>query len=62
MTQKFFCKKRKWQEQFNNDSQNVEVLISTKDIDDYTSGPGLYSTVNDMLRYLSYNISEKKRL
>lgn len=56
---KVFLQKSEWQERFAGGSQDINILMSTKDIDDYTSGPGLYSTVNDMLRYLSYNISEE---
>ncbi|GAB3327565.1 hypothetical protein GCM10027299_28370 [Larkinella ripae] len=47
---------------FASGSQDKEVLIRTKDRDDFTSGPVLNSTVSDMLRYLTFQMTEKNRV
>jgi serine-type D-Ala-D-Ala carboxypeptidase/endopeptidase len=57
---KVFLDKADWQ-LFASGLQDKKVLMDIKGIDDFTSGPGLYSTVNDMLKYLSYNISGKDK-
>jgi serine-type D-Ala-D-Ala carboxypeptidase/endopeptidase len=59
-TTKVYLDKDNWSE-FASGGQNLNVLMTTKDIDDFTSGPVLNSTVNDMLKYLSSNISEKNK-
>lgn len=50
-----------WQK-FAFGEQDKKMLIRTKDIDDYTSGPGLNSTVKDMLIYLRLNISANRNI
>lgn len=55
---KVFLDKQDW-ERFAVGGQDLNLLIRTKDIDDFTSGPVLNSTVKDMLKYLALNISER---
>lgn len=57
---KVFLDKTAWKN-FANGAQDLNVLMTTKDIDDFTSGPVVNSTVNDMLAYLFYQISEKDK-
>lgn len=57
---KVYLSKTEW-ERFASGSQDINLLTATKNIDDFTSGPVLYSTVDDMLKYISYNIEEKNK-
>lgn len=57
---KVYLTKDEWN-LFANGKQDLKVLTETKNIDDYTSGPVLNSTVEDMLKYLSYQIHERKK-
>ncbi|WP_126973950.1 serine hydrolase domain-containing protein [Gynurincola endophyticus] len=55
-----FLNEKKWK-RFAAGTQNPEILKTTKDIDDFTSGPSLTSSVNDMLKYLAINITQKNK-
>ncbi|GAB3268729.1 hypothetical protein GCM10027347_38330 [Larkinella harenae] len=46
---------------FASGRQDKAVLIRTKDSDDFTSGPGLNSTLSDMLRYVAFQMAEKNK-
>lgn len=46
---------------FASGQQDKPMLMRTKDRDDFTSGPGLNSTVNDMLRYLTFHLAEPNK-
>lgn len=57
---KVYLTKDDWK-QFANGKQDLTLLVRTKNIDDYTSGPVLNSTVEDMLKYLSSQILQRKK-
>lgn len=46
---------------FATGQQDRAVLMRTKNIDDFTSGPGVNATLPDMLRYLQFEIAEKNK-